>query len=201
MDVGAGQGAFCQRLLDNGFFNIIAIEGFCDFKIDAVTLYKNNLNDPWMLDIEPHSMDAVFGLEIIEHMENPFHFLREIKYYLKPEGRVFISTPNTTEFVSQIKFVLTGRLDLMIHPDHRSPIFPDTLRKICEEVGFEIEKRTYDVDILSIPSKTIKGKIMRPFLKLVRSIVARKHQTAIGNSAIWVLRPIEGVVYRPPKEA
>lgn len=38
--------------------------------------------------------DAVVAGEIIEHLERPIDFLREIHCLLKPEGKVILSTPN-----------------------------------------------------------------------------------------------------------
>ena len=36
----------------------------------------------------------VVAVEVIEHFENPWHFLREINRVLKKEGKLYLTTPN-----------------------------------------------------------------------------------------------------------
>lgn len=40
------------------------------------------------------SVDVVICLEVLEHLENPSHFLREVRRIIRPSGRAIISVPN-----------------------------------------------------------------------------------------------------------
>ncbi|RMG22257.1 MAG: class I SAM-dependent methyltransferase [Bacteroidetes bacterium] len=198
LDVGAGHGAFTQRLLDGGYTHLYAIEGYCEFQVPEATLFKMNLNEDWDL-LHDQQFDVVVAIEIIEHIENPFHFLRQIRAHVKDNGYVFISTPNPLNFMDRLRILRTGHLSMMEHPDHRVPVFPDNMNKYCQECGFEIEAQTYDIDMLATHSATLKGKLFKPVMRMIRSLVVKNGESLVGNSNIWVLRPGESQRYTPPE--
>ncbi|MDB4106666.1 class I SAM-dependent methyltransferase [Akkermansiaceae bacterium] len=195
LDVGAGHGAFSNRLIEAGYEGVEAIEAFAAFDVKDVTLHRLNLNEDWDLPLD--KFDFVVAIEIMEHIENPFHFLRQIRKTLKKDGFAIVTTPNTIDFISRLRFLFRGELSMMTHPDHRSPIFPDTLRKMCEEVGFEIKETTFDIDLLDVPSTTIKGKIVKPFLRFLRRTIIRDCERSRGNSAVWVLSRTSQSIHVP----
>jgi SAM-dependent methyltransferase len=54
----------------------------------------------------------MFGLvvstETIEHLENPFHFIRELSRVTKPNGVIIITTPNVHSIRSRLKYLFCG---------------------------------------------------------------------------------------------
>ncbi len=45
-------------------------------------------------DIIPNNkFDFIFCLEVLEHILNPFHAVKEIKRIIKPNGKIFVSSP------------------------------------------------------------------------------------------------------------
>ncbi|MGD0742534.1 MAG: class I SAM-dependent methyltransferase [Acidimicrobiales bacterium] len=111
LDLGAGSGALIQRMLDFGFTDVTAWElnpdqltGFNDIAIEAV-----NLDDDFG---ERTSVSGKFGIvlavEVIEHLENPYHFARQLKQLLAPEGFAIITTPSVESAASRIAFLRTG---------------------------------------------------------------------------------------------
>ena len=66
-------------------------------------------------------------MEVIEHLESPVSFLRNVRGLLKPDGIALITTPNMDNAPSRIRFLLTGKLHMMDEkvPNHISPIFYD----------------------------------------------------------------------------
>lgn len=54
------------------------------------------------------TFDYVLCLEVIEHLENPLAFCREVKRVLRMGGRAIISTPNILNMRSRVKFLLDG---------------------------------------------------------------------------------------------
>lgn len=191
LDIGAGHGGFCKRLQNSGYSDLHAIEGYSSFDLEGVQLFRNDLDKDWNLSLEKKSVDVAIAIEIIEHIEGPYHFLREIRKYLKNDGFLLVSTPNTVQFMDRIKFLKSGKLGLMKHEDHRMPIFPETMERMCEEVGFKIKKISYDVDFLRIPSSTLKGKLGKPFMRFIRSLIVKDVERSKGNTSIWVLTPVD----------
>ena len=53
-----------------------------------------------------YEFGAVSRVEMIEHLENPRHALRQIKSLLKDEGILFIPTLNASKFYSRLGFFL-----------------------------------------------------------------------------------------------
>ncbi len=58
---------------------------------------------------EDASFDALTSIEVIEHLENPYHFLRECARILRPGGVLIVSTPNPEHIYNRISFLLRGR--------------------------------------------------------------------------------------------
>jgi SAM-dependent methyltransferase len=54
------------------------------------------------------SFDAVISTEGIEHLENHFLFLREVRRVLKPDGILVLTTPNITALRSRVRFFGSG---------------------------------------------------------------------------------------------
>jgi len=74
----------------------------------------------------------ITAVEVIEHVESPIGFLRNVTRMLKPGGLAVLTTPNIDNAPARLKFFLTGRLRMMDErsdPTHISPIFWDLLRR------------------------------------------------------------------------
>lgn len=59
--------------------NVVQIEGF-DFNFDRFIGYYN-------------SSDVIFALEVVEHLQNPLWFMRELKKCLKKNGSIYVTIP------------------------------------------------------------------------------------------------------------
>jgi SAM-dependent methyltransferase len=54
------------------------------------------------------SFDAVLSIEGIEHLEDRFAYLRELRRVLKPHGMLILTTPNIVGLRSRIRFLGSG---------------------------------------------------------------------------------------------
>ena len=54
------------------------------------------------------AFDAVLSIEGIEHLENRYTFLREVRRVLKPKGRLILTTPNIVGLRSRVRFFGSG---------------------------------------------------------------------------------------------
>lgn len=58
---------------------------------------------------DDNTFDVITNIEVIEHLENPYHFLREVARILKPGGRLILSTPNPLHIYNRLSFLLRGK--------------------------------------------------------------------------------------------
>jgi len=108
-DIGAGHGALSQRLLDNGF-EVTAFDLDCsDWLASEVSCYQCNL-DKSLEPIAAHGpFDAICVLEVIDHLENPRSFLRDLRKLARPAGSTLVMTmPNPLDTFSCIAMFTRG---------------------------------------------------------------------------------------------
>ena len=109
LDFGCGEGAFSQRLKDHGYVVHSADIDKDQFKASVDKYVQLDLNKENLLANFEDKYDCVFAMEVIEHVENPWKFVRDIKSLLKPGGIMVITTPNISNFSSRIRFLQKGR--------------------------------------------------------------------------------------------
>ncbi len=150
--LGSGSGAFEKRLLNHGYTKITSVEFVPEnFTVEGTTFLPLDLNTDFS---QIGMFDAIVAIEVIEHLENQFHFMRCIKKLLNPKGYFYLSTPNVEHTFSRIKFFLIGRLHWFSEQDlkatgHISPIFDHILKFNLEQSNLRIEKAFTNANIWS----------------------------------------------------
>jgi SAM-dependent methyltransferase len=79
--------------------------------------------------------DCVVSNEGIEHLENPFRFLRELHRVLRPDGFLMLTTPNTVAVRSRVRFLGAGLFRhgaLPLRESKRDPMHHIMLRTLPE---------------------------------------------------------------------
>lgn len=156
-DLGAGQGALSVELARLGF-EVYACDtcaeefranGRPNIHFDVADL---NQRFPY----PDRKFDVVCAVEIIEHVENPRHFLRECRRILKADGTLILSTPNVLSLASRISFLLRGCLIYFSQKEyesnrHISPLRLQDLENMFREIGFRPVKIDFNAGKLPIP--------------------------------------------------
>jgi SAM-dependent methyltransferase len=106
LDVAAGSGAMSYWAREQGF-DVTALDINRDlFELDDVPLIETDLNGTF--PVADNSADVVVACEIVEHLENHFHFLRELARVVRPGGHVILSTPNEHNIQCRWSYFTTG---------------------------------------------------------------------------------------------
>jgi 2-polyprenyl-3-methyl-5-hydroxy-6-metoxy-1,4-benzoquinol methylase len=82
------------------------------------------------------SFDIVLASHLIEHLNDPFSFLKEAHRILKDDGHIFITTPN----ISGLQAYLCGGMWRSAIFDHLYLFSARTLKKMLKRAGYKVEK-------------------------------------------------------------
>jgi len=149
LDVPAGEGAFAARACRLGYKVSCGDIDSSQFKVGGVECAQFDMNESWPW--EDCTFDYVVSIEGLEHLENPWHLIREANRVLRINGKFFISTPNILSIRSRMSYLLYGYpnyFHYMIALDHQKRELPIEhvnplgfleLRHILSLNGFQIE--------------------------------------------------------------
>lgn len=87
--------------------------------------------------------EVVVSSEVIEHLPAPRTFLRRVADLLEPEGLLILTTPNVSNWIGRLRFLVFGELRWFDEArarelNHISPITDAQMRIMLEETGFDL---------------------------------------------------------------
>ncbi len=148
LDIGSADGVFTNEILrSSGASEVVGIEVLAK----SVSWAKNHwrgqrklkfkVEDAHNLDFRSGYFDAVFALEVLEHVENPEKVLSEIKRVLKKGGYAVILVPTDSFLFQMIWWFLTNYWWAKIWNDcHIQSFKKESLVKISKKSGFVVEE-------------------------------------------------------------
>jgi len=92
LDVGAGESPWLKWIFKKASYVGVDLESATDFGMTTVRkniIYYDGQNLPF----DSESFDVVLCVEVLEHVENPVSFIREIVRVLCPGGRLILTIP------------------------------------------------------------------------------------------------------------
>jgi 2-polyprenyl-3-methyl-5-hydroxy-6-metoxy-1,4-benzoquinol methylase len=145
LDYGAGEGALSERLSDLGF-DVLAVDVDEPSYQGSPPFARLDFNDAAAVEAFAEAyhgeFDVVLGIEVIEHVENPWQYIRDLARLVRPGGSLVVSTPNTTSWISRMSFLRTGCFYQFLDYDraygHINPVSQDELRLVMEESGLRV---------------------------------------------------------------
>ena len=148
LDIGSADGTFSKVILNKSkaeeLIGIDVVKSSVDW---ANRHWKKNkkmkfrIGDAHSLDFKSNSFDAVFMLEVLEHVHNPTAVLKEVRRILKKGGYGVFLVPS-----DNLLFRIVWFLWLNFYPrgwvwrdTHIQTFRKDYLSAICKKAGFKIE--------------------------------------------------------------
>lgn len=182
LDLGCGAG-HGSNMLAKKYRKVVGV----DISEDAVAYAKSNwalpniefvVGDSMNLFFPDNTFDVVASFEVFEHLTDWRKFLSEIKRVLKPNGLVYISTPNKTLYSPGTK--------KPINPHH---VFEMTIPEFKEALNdfFTIEE--FYGQRTPVYNDHFVWKIVNPALFTFKSIIPYKVNNTLKLKIINWIKP------------
>ena len=196
LDIGTFNGFFVKFMREKGY-NAYGT----DFNEDAINIGKKNyeLSEYLSINVKDFGLkkfDCVSAFEVIEHLEDPSPFLKNINSLLKDEGLLIISCPNNK---------MLWRVHVDYPPHHLSRFSPQSLTKILVKNGFEVishYEQMSSVDLIrnyigsylrdKSNKNSLKGGTHKKlfFIDPLRFILNKARKITY-----FIAKPIDGILY------
>ena len=137
VDVGCGRGDL-RRHVGDRFARWIGLDAVrYDALPDEVEFHGVDL-DASAWPIGGVVGDVVVAVETIEHLENPWAFVRALAQITRPGGHVVVTTPNQLSALSLLTLVVKQRFSAFqdsMYPTHRTALLESDLRRVAAAAG------------------------------------------------------------------
>jgi 2-polyprenyl-3-methyl-5-hydroxy-6-metoxy-1,4-benzoquinol methylase len=136
-DIGCGSGELWQ-VLRGPFRSCVGVDAVRYDGLPADVDFRPADLDSARLPLSDASVDAAAAVEVIEHLENPRAFVRDLARIVRPGGWVVVTTPNQLSALSLLTLAVKGRFSAFqddAYPAHRTALLEIDLRRIMTECG------------------------------------------------------------------
>jgi SAM-dependent methyltransferase len=179
LDAPCGAGVFASTIARMGFRISAADIDPSARHLLGDSFAEADLNGrlPWTND----SFDVVCSIEGIEHLENPYQYLRELHRVLRPSGTLILTTPNVISLRSRVRFFGSSFFhkdplplnEKTRHPLHHINLRPlHLLRYDLHTTGFQIE----EVACTHVKSISLAYAVFVPWMWIYTKIALRKEK-------------------------
>lgn len=195
LECGSVFGAFTNFMIEQGYKNYHVLD-FVDMihftdksKIKFHEIDFNTEKFPY----PDKFFDGVTAWGVAEHMENPFHFAREVWRVMKPGGAFLFSLPNVHHLSSRLDFLRKGVFPRWNLKSNHIMLLPSGVIEKTIFRYFDLEKTVYTKPG-TITTRKPKWPIRRVFDRISTKIFPANE--LFGNYVAYVLRRKDQ--YDPP---
>ena len=135
LDIGAGDGAFLEHLLEDGFDGVIGVEPsrapIAAAREDVRPFIREGVFRGG--DFAPESLSLVTCFQTLEHLNDPLEMTHAVGKLLKPGGAAFFICHNRRALSAR----LLGRKSPIFDIEHLQLFSPRSARYLLEAAGFK----------------------------------------------------------------
>lgn len=147
LEIGCGTGATGALALKEGccgrYVGVELFEAAADEARGVLSEVLTGNVESLRFDWQPASFDALILSEVLEHLIEPGHVLRDLARFLRPGGLVMASSPNVAHW-RVIRELISGRFHLadkgVFDRTHMRWFTPCTFAEMFELAGFKVER-------------------------------------------------------------
>ena len=139
VDVGCGGGAL-WRVLGGRFDQYAGLDAVRYPTLPPDLEFRQVDLDATEWPVRDGDADVVTAVETIEHLENPWAFVRSLARIVKPGGWVIVTTPNQLSALSLLTLIVKRRFSAFqdsAYPAHRTALLESDLIRILAAAGLE----------------------------------------------------------------
>jgi|SRR5579871_61586 len=135
LDVGCSSGAFLSTMKSSAWqLHGIEMEVATAERARANTSAEIFVGDVMAAPYRPNSFDVITCFDVLEHAYHPRRFLTKIHEWLKPDGILYLLTPNIESWEARLFGTYWFGLEL---PRHLFLFSPRSLRGLMTDIGLE----------------------------------------------------------------
>ena len=145
LDVGCGTGALWGHVSDQ-FAEYAGADAVRYDAFPAGHAFHTVDADGGRVPLPDGFADVVAAVEVIEHLENPRQFARELTRLARPGGWLVVTTPNQLSLLSKLTLALFNEFNAFrsgSYPAHLTALLEVDLRRIDRECGWADVGVTY----------------------------------------------------------
>ena len=133
LDFGAGSGTITRGVAAHGaqLRTIVCVEADPALRAELESAGLQAVAT--LADVEPESVDFIYSLNVLEHIEDDAAIVRELFAVLRPGGRMLLYVPAF--------MLLYSAMDAQV--GHFRRYRRGQLAQVCRQAGFEIETASY----------------------------------------------------------
>jgi len=144
LDIGCGIGYLVRTAYDLGWdaYGLDTSSDSINYGKELLTLH-GRLNDKTLGQFRfTERFDAITMFSVIEHVDDPYKLILEVRSALKPNGILVIKTPSQASLVTKLHWglnrITNSKYDLNLYnQEHIYRFSPKTLRLLLDKAGFE----------------------------------------------------------------
>jgi glycosyltransferase involved in cell wall biosynthesis len=187
VDLGANRGILSSQIVQKTKEHI-AVDIFTPDLAGSSHTMALDLNLPFSNNLGVERFDSCIALDVIEHMNDPDDFLKEVFSILKTGGLLYVSTANVCYLPVRLSLLL-GQFNYgkrgILDRTHKRLFSVRSLRKLLDQNGFKIEAlRGFGPPVTDLVSK---GWVMR-CLERAHAILSRLYPKMFAYNFLYVAR-------------